>query len=36
MGAPHNTVEQLGKNIFIGKAAGASGNHSYYLSFNNF
>jgi hypothetical protein len=36
-GAPRITVEQSGKNnIFFGNAAGAPGNHSYYLSFNNF
>jgi hypothetical protein len=37
LGAPRITVEQSGKNnIFFGNAAGASGNHSYYLSFNDF
>jgi len=35
-GARRITVEQSGKNIiFFGNAAGASGNHSYYWSFNN-
>ena len=34
LGAPRITVEQSGKNnIFFGTAAGAPGNHSYYLSF---
>jgi len=34
--APRITVEQFGKNnIFFGNAAGAPGNHSYYLSFND-
>ena len=32
--APRISVEQSGKNI-IGNAAGAPGNHSYYLSFND-
>jgi len=37
LGALRITVEQSGKNnIFFGNAAGAPGNHSYYLSFNNF
>ena len=36
LGAPRITVEQFGKNIFFGNAAGAPGNHSYYLSFNDF
>jgi len=37
LGAPRITVEQSGKNnIFFGNDAGAPGNHSYYLSFNNF
>jgi hypothetical protein len=37
LGAPRITVEQSGKNnIFFGNAAGAPGNHSYYVSFNNF
>jgi len=35
LGARWITVVQSGKNIF-GNAAGAPGNHSYYLSFNNF
>ena len=36
-GAPLITVEQSGKNnIFFGNTAGAPGNHSYYLSFNDF
>jgi len=30
------TVEQSGKNIFFGNPAGAPGNHSYYLLFNDF
>jgi len=30
------TVEQSGKIIFLGNAAGAPGNDSYYLSFNDF
>jgi len=35
--APQITVEQSGKNnIFFGNAAGAPGNHSYYLLFNDF
>jgi len=36
LGAPWITVEQSEKNIFFGNAAGAPGNHSYYLSFHNF
>jgi len=37
LGAPPTRVEQSGKsNIFFGNAAAAPGNHSYYLSFNNF
>jgi len=37
LGAPQITVEQSGKNdVFFGNAAGAPGNHRYYLSFNNF
>jgi hypothetical protein len=37
LGAPQITVEQSGKNIiFFGNAAGEPGNHSYYLSFNDF
>jgi hypothetical protein len=36
LGAPRITVEQSGKNnIFLGNAAGAPGNHRYYLSFND-
>jgi hypothetical protein len=35
LGAPRITVDQSGKNIFFGNAAGAPGNHSYYLSFND-
>jgi len=35
LGAPRITVEQSGKNIFFGNAAGGPGNHSYYLSFND-
>ena len=35
LGAPPITIEQSGKNMF-GNAAGAPGNHSYYLSFNDF
>jgi hypothetical protein len=35
LGAPRITVEQSGKNIFFGNAAGAPRNHSYYLSFND-
>jgi len=34
LGALRIPVEQSGKNIF-GTAAGAPGNHSYYLSFND-
>jgi len=35
--APRITLEQSGKNnIFIGNAPGALGNHSYYLSLNDF
>jgi len=34
--SPGITVEQSGKNIFFGHAAGAPGNHTYYLSFNDF
>jgi len=34
--APHITEEQSRKNMFFGNAAGASGYHSYYLSFNDF
>jgi len=37
LGAPRITVEQSEKNnILFGNAAGAPGNHSYYLSFNDF
>jgi hypothetical protein len=37
LGAPRITVEQSGKNnIFFGNTVGAPGNHSYYLSFNNY
>jgi hypothetical protein len=37
LGAPRITVEQSEKNnIFFGIAAGVPGNHSYYLSFNDF
>jgi hypothetical protein len=36
LGAPRITVEQSEKNIFFGNAAGAPGNHSYYLSFNDY
>jgi len=36
LGAPRITVEQYRKNIFFGNAAESPGNHSYYLSFNNF
>jgi len=38
LGVPRITVEQSGKNnLFFGNAAGgAAGNHSYYLSFNDF
>jgi len=37
LGAPQITVEQSGRNnIFCGNTAGAPGNHSYYLSFNDF
>ena len=37
LGAARITVEQSGRNnIFLGNTAGAPGNHSYYLSFNNF
>ena len=37
LGAPWIAVEQSGKNnIFFGKAVGAPGNLSYYLSFNDF
>jgi len=37
LGAPRITVKQSGKNdIFFGNVAREPGNHSYYLSFNNF
>jgi len=36
LGARWITVEQSGKNIFFGNAANAPGNHSYYISFNDF
>ena len=36
LGAPRNAVEQYGKNIFVGNTAHAPGNHSYYLSFNDY
>jgi hypothetical protein len=37
LGAPRMTVEQSGKNnIFFQTAAGAPGNYSYYISFNDF
>jgi hypothetical protein len=37
LGSPRITVEQSGRNnIFFGNTAGAPGNHSYYLSFNDF
>jgi len=36
LAAPRTTVEQCGKHIFLWNAAGASGNHSYYLSFNDY
>jgi len=37
LGAHQITVEQFGKHIIIfGNAAGVPGNHSYYLSFNDF
>jgi len=37
LGTPWITVEQSGKNnVFFGNAAGAPGNHSYYLLFNDF
>ena len=37
LGSLRITIEQSGKNnVFFGNAAGAPGNHSYYLSFNNF
>jgi len=37
LGAPRITVEQSGKNnISFGNAAGAPGNHSYYILFNDY
>ena len=36
LGVHRIMVEQSGKNIFFGNTAGAPGNHSYYLSFNDF
>jgi len=37
LGAPRITAELSGrKNTFFGNAAGAPGNHSYYLLFNDF
>ena len=37
LGAPQNTVEKSGKyNIFFRNAAGGPGNHSYYISFNDY
>jgi hypothetical protein len=35
LGAPQITVEQSRKNIFFENAAGAPGNHSYHLTFND-
>jgi len=35
-GTPRSTWEQSGKIIYFGNAAGAPGNHSYYLSLNDF
>jgi len=35
LGAPRITVEQSGKNISFGNTAGAPGNQSYYISFND-
>jgi hypothetical protein len=35
LGANRITVEQSRKHIFFGNSAGAPGNHSYYLSFND-
>jgi len=36
-GSASNHSRAVGKNtIFLGNAAGAPGNHSYYLSFNDF
>ena len=37
LGAPQITVEHSARNnIFFGNTAGVPGNHSYYLSFNDF
>jgi len=37
LGAPRITLVQSGKNnVMFGNAAGAPGNHSHYLSFNDF
>jgi hypothetical protein len=37
LGVTRITVEQAGKNkFFFGNASGAPGNHSYYLSYNDF
>jgi len=37
LGACQITIVQSGKNIFfVGNAAGAPGNHSHYISFNDF
>ena len=36
LGAPRITVQQSGNNILIGNAAGAPGNHSSYLLFNDY
>jgi hypothetical protein len=35
LGAPRITVQQSGNNIIFVNAAGALGNHSCYLSFND-
>jgi hypothetical protein len=35
LGAPQITVEQNGKHIFFGNAAGAPGHRSFYLLFND-
>jgi len=35
LGAPRITVDQSWNNIFFGNAAGAPGNHSYYLLFTD-
>ena len=34
--ASQRTVELSGKNLFFENPAGGPGNHSYYLSFNDF